>query len=100
MKRLLIDIEPRQDELLKTPKAPVEAGITKQGETTMKSATAVKDHVCGMDIETATAAGRTEYKGQTYYFCGSNCKEKFDLNPDQYLGESAGTPKSGHCCCG
>jgi Cu+-exporting ATPase len=72
-----------------------------EGETTMKSATAVKDHVCGMDVETATAAGQTEYKGQTYYFCGSNCKQKFDLNPEQYLCKSAETPKSGHgCCCG
>ena len=55
----------------------------------MKSATTVKDPVCGMDIETATAAGRTEHNGQTYYFCGSKCKEKFDLNPEQYLGKSA-----------
>ena len=33
------------------------------------------------------------------YFCGSKCKEKFDLNPEQYLGKSAGTAKSGHGCC-
>jgi Cu+-exporting ATPase len=52
-----------------------------------------------MDVETATAAGRTEHKGQTYYFCGSKCKEKFDLGPEQYLGKSAGTTKSGHGCC-
>jgi YHS domain-containing protein len=51
----------------------------KQGEMIMKNTTAVKDPVCGMDVETATAAGQTEYKGQTYYFCGSKCKEKFDL---------------------
>jgi YHS domain-containing protein len=31
----------------------------------MNSATAVKDPVCGMDVESATAAGRTEHKGQT-----------------------------------
>ncbi len=37
----------------------------------MKSTTVVKDPVCGMDIEAATAAGRTEHKGQTYFFCGS-----------------------------
>jgi Cu+-exporting ATPase len=71
-----------------------------EGEMTMKSATAVKDPVCGMDIETATAAGRTEYKGQTYYFCSSKCKEKFALTPEQYLGKSSGTPKSGGGCCG
>jgi Cu+-exporting ATPase len=65
----------------------------------MKSTTAVKDPVCGMDIETATAAGRTEHKGQTYYFCASQCKEKFDLTPEQYVGKSAGTPKSGQGCC-
>ena len=65
----------------------------------MKSTTTVKDPVCGMDIETVTAAGRTEHQGQTYYFCGSKCKEKFDLNPEQYGGKYAGTPKSGQGCC-
>ena len=67
--------------------------------TTTAKATTVKDLVCGMDIQTAAAAGRTEYKGQTYYFCGPKCKEKFDLSPEQYLSKSAG-PKSGHGCCG
>ena len=65
----------------------------------MKSATAVNDLVCGMDVDTATAAGRTEYKGQTYFFCGAGCKEKFDLNPAQYVGKPVGTPKSGSSCC-
>ena len=32
--------------------------------------------------------------------CGSECKEKLDLNPEQYLGKPAGTPKSGHGCWG
>lgn len=65
---------------------------------TMTSATVVKDLVCGMDVEAATAAARSEYQGETYYFCGTSCKEKFDLNPDQYLGTSGDTPKSGGCC--
>ena len=52
----------------------------------MKNTTAVKDPVCGMEIEAAAAAGKTEHKGQTYYFCSSKCKEKFDLKPEQYLG--------------
>jgi Cu+-exporting ATPase len=63
----------------------------------MKSANAVIDHVCGMEIEAATAAGQTEYKGTTYSFCGSSCKEKFDRNPEHYL--SAATQKSGPGCC-
>ena len=67
----------------------------------MNTTTAVKDHVCGMDIETATAAGQTKYKEQTYYFCSTKCKEKFDLNPEQYLCKSAGPAKTKEgCCCG
>ena len=70
----------------------------------MKNTTAVqtiaKDPVCGMDVETASAAGHTEYKGQTYYFCALNCKEAFDAHPEQYAGKSATAPKSGHSCCG
>ncbi len=65
----------------------------------MKTTAAVKDLVCGMDVEPATAAGRTDHKGQTYYFCGTGCKEKFDANPEQYLGKSAGTSKGGCGCC-
>jgi YHS domain-containing protein len=65
----------------------------------MTATTIVKDLVCGMDIDTATAAGRTEYKGHTYFFCASTCKEKFDLNPEPYVSKAAGTPKSGPSCC-
>ena len=66
----------------------------------MNNITAVKDPVCGMDVEIANAAGHSEYKGQSYHFCGSKCKEKFDSNPEQYLGKSAETNESGHGCCG
>jgi Cu+-exporting ATPase len=65
----------------------------------MKTTTAVKDPVCGMEIESATAAGHSEFKGQTYLFCGSRCKEKFDLSPAHYSGKSAGEMKSGPGCC-
>ena len=89
-----------QEVLVPSQRTGQELVKAKEGETIVKNTTAVKDPVCGMDIEAASAAGRTENKGQTYYFCGSKCKEKFDLNPEQYLGKSAGTPKSGHGCCG
>jgi Cu+-exporting ATPase len=65
----------------------------------MTSTTAVKDPVCGMDVEIATAAGRTEYKEERYFFCSSNCKVKFDLNPEQYLGKPVEAPKNGDGCC-
>jgi len=65
----------------------------------MTNATAVKDPVCGMAVESATAASHTEYRGQTYYFCCSGCKTKFDLAPEQYLGQPAKAAKGGHGCC-
>lgn len=65
----------------------------------MTNTTVMKDPVCGMDVEPATAAGQTEHKGQTYYFCGARCKEKFDLNPERYSGKSAEMTKGGHNCC-
>jgi Cu+-exporting ATPase len=65
----------------------------------MENATAVKDPACGMDVDAATAVGRSEYKGQVYCFCGAKCKEKFDRDPAQYVGTSAGRPKSGANCC-
>ena len=50
-------------------------------------ATTVKDLVCGMDIDTATAAGKSEHNGQTYYFCSLGCKKSFDENPEKYIGK-------------
>src|SRR5262245_62079892 len=43
------------------------------------------DHVCGMNVEPTTAAGQTEYQGQTYYFCSESCRKKFEANPQAYL---------------
>jgi Cu+-exporting ATPase len=47
----------------------------------------VKDLVCGMDIDPATAAGTSEYNGETYYFCSLGCKRSFDKEPEKYIGQ-------------
>jgi YHS domain-containing protein len=46
-----------------------------------------KDPVCGMDVDPATAAGKSEYNGQTYYFCAPGCKKSFDKEPEKYVGK-------------
>jgi P-type Cu+ transporter len=38
-----------------------------------------------MTVDAAKAAGTSEYQGQTYYFCSTACKAKFDANPGQYI---------------
>jgi Cu+-exporting ATPase len=45
----------------------------------------VKDPVCGMEIDPNTAAGKSEYKGETYYFCSTGCKKSFDKEPEKYI---------------
>ena len=50
-----------------------------------KTAPQVKDLVCGMTISPDNAAGTSEYKDQTYYFCSAACQEKFDANPDRFV---------------
>jgi len=44
----------------------------------------VKDPVCGMQCDEKTAAGKSQYKGKTYYFCAKSCKETFDKNPEKF----------------
>jgi YHS domain-containing protein len=43
------------------------------------------DPVCKMQVDEAKAAGKSEYKGKTYYFCAPVCKRKFDDDPEKYL---------------
>ena len=49
--------------------------------------TTVHDPVCHMDIDPDNAAGTSEYKGQTYYFCSLGCKKAFDKEPEKYLNK-------------
>ena len=57
--------------------------------TNTTSETKVLDPVCGMTIDPATAAGESEYNGETYYFCNPGCKTKFDQDPEKYLNKTA-----------
>jgi Cu+-exporting ATPase len=50
-------------------------------ETSVK----VVDPVCGMKILAEKTAGKQKYDGQTYYFCGQSCIEKFKANPASFL---------------
>ena len=46
---------------------------------------AFRDPVCGMSVDPAKAAGRSEFGGQTYYFCALSCKKRFDQAPESFL---------------
>lgn len=55
----------------------------------------VKDPVCGMVIDDKSAVGSSQYQGQTYYFCSTDCKSEFDANPSDYAGVSGGGSGAG-----
>ncbi len=44
-----------------------------------------KDPVCGMDVDPKTAAGKSEYQGQIYYFCSLGCKKSFDKELQKFV---------------
>jgi YHS domain-containing protein len=54
-----------------------------------QNASAHQDPVCGMDIEPSKSVGKSESRGKAYFFCSRLCKEKFDKNPQQYVGKTA-----------
>ncbi len=47
----------------------------------------VTDPVCGMTVDPTTAQHKSEYQGQSYYFCAPGCKKAFDKEPEKYLGQ-------------
>src|ERR1700736_5800295 len=49
---------------------------------------AMKDPVCGMTVDAATAQWSHRHAGRTYYFCSKDCMVKFAAHPDGYLTQA------------
>jgi xanthine dehydrogenase accessory factor len=49
-----------------------------------------KDPICGMMVAIGTAKHKSEFQGNSFYFCCSGCKQKFDKQPDKYAVAIAG----------
>jgi YHS domain-containing protein len=45
----------------------------------------VKDPVCGMYIDIYGDPPKAEYHGMTYHFCGSEHRQLFEQNPEEYV---------------
>ena len=72
-----------------TPPALVAAAVVDEVQVEVVEHTEdemVKDLVCGMEIDPATAAATFEHEGQTYYFCAVGCMQKFKADPPAYVG--------------
>ncbi len=58
-------------------------------QPTSQAPPAVKDPVCGMNVDPATSEYHSEHDAQTYYFCSGHCQAKFEANPQTYLDPHA-----------
>ena len=54
-------------------------------EVSRMTATMVKDPVCGMYLDIYSDPPKTEYEGETYYFCGLEHKRSFEEAPEKYI---------------
>lgn len=49
-----------------------------------------KDPVCGMQVDENKAPATSTHEGKKYSFCGQECKNKFDREPQRYTHQHSG----------
>ena len=59
------------------------------------------DPVCGVRVRERGNRQRVEYAGQAYFFCSSECLERFDAQPDLFTAgpAEAGWPTATAASC-
>ncbi|MDN4160965.1 heavy metal translocating P-type ATPase [Nocardioides abyssi] len=55
---------------------------------------AVKDPVCGMDVDPATTEHVVEHEGVTHHFCSEHCRSRFLADPEAFIHASSSAPGS------
>ena len=55
---------------------------------------AVKDPVCGMDVDPATTEHVAEHEGVTHHFCSEHCRSRFLADPEAFIHTSTSAPGS------
>ncbi len=53
---------------------------------------AVKDPVCGMDVDPEKTAHHSTFEDKDYHFCSEKCLHKFEHSPNDYLGDKKEIP--------
>ena len=74
--------------------------VQTKAEVKSEKAEAVKDPVCGMEVDNIKKAPSEKYKDKVYYFCSKKCEKDFKKNPAPYTCGCAAKMKDcdcGHC---
>ena len=45
----------------------------------------VTDPVCGMRLGRSETKGHADYRGHLYFFCSTECQEKFERKPEDFV---------------
>jgi Cu+-exporting ATPase len=68
--------------------------VIERGHSTAPAApSGVRDPVCAMTVDPATAQHRAHHGGATYHFCSGSCRTKFVADPGKYLDLSSPAPE-------
>jgi Cu+-exporting ATPase len=59
------------------------------GHETQGHGAVIRDPVCGMTVDQASARYVTTHEGARYYFCSAGCQKKFESGPGKYLDAPA-----------
>jgi xanthine dehydrogenase accessory factor len=65
------------------------APAPKANEDSLAMNQEAKDPICGMTVAVSAAKYKSEFHGNSFYFCCSGCKQTFDKQPDKYVLASA-----------
>ena len=55
-----------------------------EGPDSVAAAAAIKDPVCGMEVDPAKTPHKAHYEGHEYFFCSARCRSKYQKEPSRY----------------
>jgi YHS domain-containing protein len=74
-------------------------GFVLSGIAQQKADETATDPVCGMTVKKAEAKATFDYKGTTYYFCNTGCKDAFAKDPEKYIQKKEEAAATKTCTC-
>ena len=78
--------------------AHIMGGHGRHGKPDESAEGEAKDPVCGMAVDREESTAASAYRGRTYHFCSTACRDKFEQAPEKYVGAVAhgGHQQGGH----
>jgi xanthine dehydrogenase accessory factor len=70
-------------EIIQTRKAT--AAVTKPAASLPLLNQQARDPICGMSVDLTSAKYKSEFRGDSYYFCCAGCKQTFEKQPEKYV---------------